>query len=822
MQTPKKLTPSAKETLLFLAKQEAKHFHAEEIQSEHLALAILKKNPPIIHKIFAQHRIKLPSILTLFEELIDRPSPIFSHIPIVQEPTFSKEVHQMIQQATNEAQYFQSPTINEEHLFLAILSDKQSSLHQCVSKFGITCDEFRIALHQLSPQKSPKAPIFANTTLPKSDADFFAVCINLNDRIKTKHFHPIAEREQELLQMIQILKRTTKNNPLLIGPAGVGKTALVEALAHQINQEETPDFLHNTQIFELQVPSLLAGTRYRGDFEERINNIISTVEANPDILLFIDEIHLIAGAGSSSESALDIANILKPALARGTLRCIGATTHTEYQQYLQADAALERRFQRINVTEPSDEQMLHILQQVKQSYEKNHQVTYPFSILPHIINLSKIHLPNRFMPDKALDLMDEVGATKSLIQFRIKTQLQSTERNLHSLYDSLKNKPQSPVPSQENDDLLFHYNQLRQEYEHLYIQWQAQSTEFEAMTITINDLFITLSDKLKIHPHFFHASKNLFSDFILYRLKQQIVGHQTIIPKLVDLYTQAFRKQYQQDKPLLSLLLLGPQDVGRHSIMQKITALSHADAQAFLYIDMALCTTAHNVKELFNEHNDSFHRLSNHINIIQSLKDQPQLTLYLDNIEQAHPEFFPYLKGMLTQARITSSIGKSYALFNTVIVLASSLTCQKSHTSFHLHQEESSSLFTIDTRLSDQLGANLSQIVDQRFHFEALTHDDITKLFDLQWQHLQHLILKHAQVQLEYDPALPNQIIALCEGQPSYLLRIFEQKIQNPLLKAFVQINETCQKRLIIVHYQQQEQSITWQEKESDISYQKA
>ncbi|NIZ39937.1 AAA family ATPase [Entomospira entomophila] len=812
----KKLTKQAREVLILLAKQEATHVLATEVLPEHVALAILKKGPTKITRILKQCQIKIASVLPLFEELIDRPTQETQLKANRKEPLsigFSPAIHVMLRTAELEAMRMHADFIQEEHLFLAILLDVESSLHQCISKFGMTCDEFRSILYKITPSSLQEdsninhANNHDNEEPPllhvPDNSSFHKICINLNQHVSKEKKCGITGRDQELLQIIQILKRHTKNNPLLLGPAGVGKTAIIEALAHQINQQITPPFLHNTQIYELKISSLLAGTRYRGDFEERISDIITICENHPHIILFIDEIHLIAGAGASQDSNLDVANILKPALARGKIRCIGATTHNEYQQYLQSDSALERRFQRINIAEPNDKAMLHILEHAKDIYEASHFVSYSTIILQQIIELSKIHFPNRFMPDKALDLMDEVGATKSLTPYRLKAKLANTQQMLEHLYAKIE--VEDSVDNQTPQLEL--YNHTRQEYDLLIEQWQQMQSSSEIAQITIQDLFVTISDKLKINSKLFNDDEEQVKSLLLNTLRQSVVGHDQIIKSLITHYIEAFRRPYFQPKPLLSLLLVGPPQVGRRCLMNALTMFSHQDSQSFLYINLSLLTSAHTVADLFSEVQQEHSRLHNRINIIQALKEHPQLVLYLDNIEMAHPDFFSYLKDMLNKAQITSSSGKTYHLYNTIIVLSSSLSHQQQPASFHVDvnpetPQDSQSLLALNRLLIPYLQEDLSHLVDHSYVFHALSHTDLLELFHKNWKHLETTLYTIGQVHIQYHEDLPSILLKESLYQAGYFQRLFEQSIKQTLLHQIHQPTFSSHRDLtLLVHY---------------------
>ncbi|RME15977.1 MAG: ATP-dependent Clp protease ATP-binding subunit ClpA [Bdellovibrio sp.] len=597
------------------AVQLAQQGHCEFVSLEHVLLALLDN--PEIKELLSHSGVQVPRLREKLVKYIEEECPRVDPAELPPgsswkpEPTLAFQ--RLIQRAAIQVQSSGKEEVTSGHLLVALYAEESSFAVYCLESEGLTrYDVVRYISHgpsalTPSPQEAPEGSPKELPPGPQgSPLQKFAV--NLNEKAMKGQSDPLIGREDILERMIQVLSRRTKNNPLLIGEAGVGKTALADGLAQRIVAGQVPDSLKNAVIYSLDMGALLAGTKYRGDFEERIKAVVQEVKKQPHAILFIDEIHTLVGAGGTTGGAMDASNLLKPALANGTLSCIGSTTYKEFRAHFEKDRALARRFQKIDVKEPSVEDCVAILEGLKERYEKHHQVKYTRSAIRACAELSQKYLHGRHLPDKAIDVMDEVGARKR-IQAKgsgIKVVRQGDVEKVVSLM--------AGVPPKS----------------------------------------VSSSDKEKL--------KNLEAE-----LKKHIFGQDKAIEKLVASIKLSRTGISRQDKPIGSFLFAGPTGVGKTEVAKQ---LAHHLGVPFLRFDMSEYMEKHAVSRLVGAPPGYVGYEEGGL-LTEAITKQPYAVVLMDEIEKAHPDLINILLQVMDSGKLTDSNGKVAHFTNSILIMTS-------------------------------------------------------------------------------------------------------------------------------------------------------
>lgn len=723
-----KLTQKSQEAVL-QAQNTALNNSNQEIDSIHLLKALLEQDNGIIPKILSLMNINVSSLISDVDDMVNKlPKVSGSSISNVYA---SRKLSELLSNAQNESKNFGDEYVSVEHLFLAMFKEKGTIISDIFSKFGIKRQDFMQRLEKIrgNQRVTNENPEDTYNVLEKYGRD-------LVDMARNGKLDPVIGREDEIRRAIRILSRRTKNNPVLIGEPGVGKTAVVEGLAQRILKNDVPDSLKDKTIFALDMGSLIAGAKYRGEFEERLKAILKEIEKSDGrIIMFIDEIHTIIGAGKT-EGSMDAGNLLKPMLARGELHCIGATTIDEYRKYIEKDAALERRFQPIMVDQPTVEDTISILRGIKEKFEIHHGVRISDSAIIASAVLSNKYINDRFLPDKAIDLMDEAAAmirtqidsmptdlddmSRKIMQFEIEQQalkketdeqskkrLVVLEEELSKLKDDYKNKKATWDVERQS---IGKVKELQEEIENIKHQMDIAQRNYDLETLSrlkygkLVELEKQLQEQIKLQDE--KKTNSLLKEEVTEEEIAQIVSQWTNIPvsklveterdKLLSLESILHKRVIGQDeavtsvansilrarsglkdprKPIGSFIFLGPTGVGKTELAKALSQALFDSEDNIIRIDMSEYQEKHTVARLIGAP-PGYVGYEEGGQLTEAVRRKPYSIILFDEIEKAHPEVFNILLQLLDDGRLTDSKGKTVNFKDTVVIMTSNIGSQ--------------------------------------------------------------------------------------------------------------------------------------------------
>jgi len=605
---------------------------------------------------------------------------------------------------------------------------------------------------------------------------------DLTKMAKEKKLDSIIGRDKEVFRICQILSRKKKNNPIILGDPGVGKTALVEAIAQRIVDKKVPRLLLNKRVVSLNMTTIVAGTKYRGEFEERMKMIVDELKTSPDIIVFVDEIHTIVGAGGVSGS-LDASNILKPALARGQVQCIGATTLDEYRENIEEDGALTRRFQEVFIDPPSSEEAIEILMKIKESYEDHHNVVYDDAAITACVRLSERYLKSRELPDKAIDLLDETGARKNLADVKVPPAIKKLEEELAKCGED-KN---SAVKKQDYEKAAYcrdHEIEIRKKITAENKKWE-DSLKKKKRPVTEEDVAETISLQTGI------PLKRLGGDDLSMilkmeeELKSNIIGQDDAIETLSRVIKRTRAGVASHNKPTGSFMFLGPTGVGKTQTVKALSDYLFGDESAFIRIDMSEYQEKFNVSRLVGSppgyvgHEEGGQ-------LTEQVRRKPYSVVLFDEIEKAHPDVFNILLQVLDEGRLTDSLGRTIDFTNTIIVLTSNVGARKiadfgtgigfqSKTEAAHHNEKIDSI--IKKELKNKFSPEFLNRLDDIVLFDQLSEDNILKIVEVELKDFTERMLE-IDIEISLDEA-SKKFLAKEGYEPAYGARPLKRAIQN-------------------------------------------
>ena len=699
---------------------------------------------------------------------------------------FNEEAQYILLKSRSEMLELCHPYIGTEHLVLAILNNK-NNLSRKLNQYGLTYDNFKKEILSIIGKGTKKSPFYLYTPLLRKVMDnalldakdnnngevtiehlFSSLLeegegiairiligmnlnleelyeefssklvkktkkhhkkllieelgINLVEKAKNKKLDPVIGREKEINRLIEILCRRTKNNPILIGEAGVGKTAIVEELASRIATGEVPTNLEDKKIISLDMATLVSGTKYRGEFEERMQKILKEIENDGDIILFIDEIHTLVGAGGA-EGAIDASNILKPALARGTIKCIGATTTAEYKKYIEQDKALDRRFQQIQVEEPDKEGTINILNKLKSIYEKYHRVIIPNTIIENLVELTDKYIYNRHNPDKSIDILDEVAAMVSVSQTKREKKINSLKKELAA---TKKNKTAFIL----DNDIESAYTYLKKE-SNLTSEINELKTQInlKEKTITIEDVAKVINQKTNIPIYEIMKDNITTINKLEESLTNSIIGQDKAIKELINT-TKKIKLGYSNNK-IKSYLFVGPTGVGKTNLA-KIYSKELLGDKNLIRLDMSEYSDSTSINKIIGS-SPGYVGYQDNNNIIDKLKEKPTSVLLLDEIDKAHPSVINLLYQILDEGKLTDAKNNTINLNNNIVIMTSNLGFEETKLGFNQDKN-------IKSDLLQKFPSSLINRIDNIIVFNHLTEESITTIIN---NKLKKLITKY-------------------------------------------------------------------------------
>lgn len=779
--------------VIYYAQEEARAMNYPAVGTEHLLLGILREGESVASKALTNMGVDLQKTREIVLQLL---SP--GQDPVGDEIAITPRVKKVLVLAQDEAAHWGVNYIGTEHLLLGILREGEGVASQVLAQLGVEPEKVR---KQVIALLGGANPMDMNTGSAKGmggknrpTLDEFGR--NLNEMVRQGKIDPVIGRETEIERVIQVLCRRTKNNPALLGDPGVGKTAIAEGLAQRIVAGKVPELLKDKEIITLDMGSLVAGSKYRGDFEERLKKIMDEVKADQNVILFIDEMHTLIGAGSA-EGALDAANILKPELARGDIQCIGATTLDEYRKHIEKDAALERRFQPITVNEPTQEDTIAILKGIRDKYEAHHGVEISDGAIEAAVKLSSRYITDRFLPDKAIDLIDEAASRVRLQTYTAPVDVKTLEDEI----ERLSKEKEAAVVSQEYEKAAQYRDeekQKRAELEKLTEEWKSQTTT-ETKVVTEEEIAAIVSNwtgvpvtKLQEED----TQRLLHMEEILH---QRVIGQDEAVKAVSRAVRRAQSGLKNPKRPIGSFLFLGPTGVGKTELARALAEVLFDNEDAIVRIDMSEYMEKFSVSRLVGAppgyvgHDEGGQ-------LTEAVRRKPYSIVLLDEIEKAHPDVFNILLQVLDDGRLTDSQGRTVDFKNTVIIMTSNIGASNIKTAGTMGfsadtagEEQKAAYDKMKARVMDALKATFRpeflNRVDETIVFHALEKEHILSIVDLMMQDL-HKRLQEQDIKMEVSAEAKEKLVE--EGyDPAYgarpLRRTIQRLVEDPLAEDLLQ-----------------------------------
>ena len=673
-----RLTDRARKVMA-LANQEAQRFNHEYIGTEHILLGLVKEGSGVGANVLKNLDIDLRKVRLEVEKLVKSGPEMVTMGKLPQTPRAKKVIEYAIEEARNLNHNY----VGTEHLLLGLLREHDGVAAQVLMNLGLKLEEVRDEVLNLlgaGVEPEEQAPEAGEPTVgaqggPRRAAgksktpalDSFGR--DLTELAKKGELDPVIGRSMEIERLVQVLCRRTKNNPVLLGEAGVGKTAIVEGLAQQIVNQEIPDLLWEKRLVVLDLAMMVAGTKYRGQFEERIKAVMNEVRRAKNVILFIDELHTLVGAGGA-EGAIDASNVLKPALARGEIQCVGATTFDEYRKYIEKDAALERRFQSIVVEPPSPEQTIEILKGIREKYESHHKVKITDGALRAAVELSGRYIPARVHPDKSIDVIDEAGARLRLKSMTKPPNLAELEEKIEKLSVD-KDEAVKGADYEKAAELRDTAEKLRKEKERIQQEWRQRMNE--TIGIVDEDVIAEVVSKMTGVP--LTRLEKEESERLL-ALEDEL--HKTVVSQdhAVKAVARAIRKARSGLKdprrPMGSFIFVGPSGVGKTLLAKALAEFLFGDADALVYLDMSEYMEKHNVSRLIGAP-PGYVGYEEGGQLTERIRRRPYAVVLLDEVEKAHPDCFNMLLQIMEEGRLTDSSGRYVDFKNVILIMTSNI-----------------------------------------------------------------------------------------------------------------------------------------------------
>ncbi len=659
-------TPQAKEALS-LAVGVAESLNHGYVGTEHLLIGLLKEGTGVAAKVLEENGLEEERVMELVRQLI-APNPA---IQTADRTFYTPRARRVIENSYREAVRFKAAQIGTEHLLIAILREGDCVALRLLNTLGISIQKLYLDLLSAMGEDAPasKEDVQGPRAGKKGNAtptlDNYSR--NLTQLARDGRLDPVIGREKEIQRLIQILSRRTKNNPCLIGEPGVGKTAVVEGLAQMIASGDVPETIAGKRVMVLDLSGMVAGSKYRGEFEERIKNVVSEVTNSGDVLLFIDEIHTIIGAGGA-EGALDASNILKPSLARGEIQLIGATTINEYRKYIEKDSALERRFQPVMVDEPTEEESIAILKGLRSRYEEHHKVEITDQALEAAVKLSSRYINDRFLPDKAIDLIDEAASRVRLLNYTKPEKIKEYEAQIDEL-EGNKEEAIKKEAYEKAGEIKKKQEKLREKIKETMEKWEKEK-ETRKLTVDENEVADVVSGWTKIPVRKLAEEESERLKNLESILHERVVGQEEAVTAVSKAIRRGRVGLKDPGRPIGSFLFLGPTGVGKTELSKALAEAMFGTESSLIRVDMSEYMEKHSVSKMIGSP-PGYVGYEEGGQLSEKVRRNPYSVILFDEVEKAHPDVFNILLQVLDDGHITDAQGRKIDFKNTIIIMTS-------------------------------------------------------------------------------------------------------------------------------------------------------
>jgi ATP-dependent Clp protease ATP-binding subunit ClpC len=750
-----KFSPRVKDVITF-SKEEALRLGNDFIGVEHLLLGIIREGEGKAIQILKEFKLDLKSIRLELEAGLTKSVKSFSqpmaNIPLV------KQTEKVLKFMYLEARNLKSATIGTQHLLLSILRDENNVACSTLNKYGVIYDNAKDELENMLEEenKTPRAEFpgssddegenFGSAQRKPADPKSKTPVLDNFGRDLTKmaesgKLDPIVGREKEIERVSQILSRRKKNNPILIGEPGVGKSAVAEGLALRIVQRKVSRILFNKRIISLDLASLVAGTKYRGQFEERMKAVMAEIEKNPDIILFIDEIHTIIGAGGASGS-LDASNMFKPALARGEMQAIGATTLDEYRQYIEKDGALERRFQKVLIEPTTVDETVQILNNIKERYEEHHMVTYTQEAIDACVKLTDRYISDRHLPDKAIDALDEVGSRVHITNINVPKEIVSLESEL----EALKEKKTEVIKSQQYEEAARLRDDERKLQEQLELEKKKWEDESKAHRVVVSEDDVAEVVSMMCGIPVTRIAQKESGKLVKMgeELRGKVIGQDEAVEKVVKAIQRNRAGLKDPNKPIGSFFFLGPTGVGKTQLAKVLAKYLFDTEDSLIRIDMSEYMEKFSISRLVGAP-PGYVGYEEGGQLTEKVRRKPYSIILLDEIEKAHPDVFNLLLQVLDDGQLTDGLGRKVDFKNTILIMTSNIGARQLAdfgtgvgfgTKSQSEQKEENSKVVIQNALRKAFAPEFLNRMDDMIMFKSLDRTSIHSIIDLELNNL--------------------------------------------------------------------------------------
>lgn len=662
------------EKALALAEKASKMLHQSYIGTEHILVGLLKEGSGVAAQTLMTGGLEEGALLEAIENLI----ALDGRVQVMDPQGYSPSVKRVLESSAKEAERFKSDLIGTEHILMAIIKEPDCAAARLLNTLGINIQKLYVEiLVSMGQDGNLYKEDFQNGKPLRKSSDNLTPTLNqysrdLTELAKERKLDPVIGRTEEIHRLIQILSRRTKNNPCLIGEPGVGKSAIIEGLAQRIIAGDVPETVFGKRVVILDLSSMIAGSKYRGEFEERIKKVLKEVKSDGNILMFIDEIHTIIGAGGA-EGALDASNILKPSLARGEIQLIGATTIEEYRKYIEKDAALERRFQPIMVEEPTEEQTLEILKGLRANYEKHHQVLISEEAMIAAVKMSKRYINDRFLPDKAIDLIDEASSRVRLGGFKEPEELQELDRFIGKLEQQIE----EAISKSQYDEVkqLKELQTKKVKEKETLLNKKVKSRSRKKLIVGESEVAEIVSNWTKIPVKKLEEGETARLRKLEKILHKRVIGQEEAVLAVAKAVKRGRVGLKDPNRPIGSFLMLGPTGVGKTELSKALAEAMFGNESAIIRMDMSEYMEKHSVSKMIGSP-PGYVGYDEGGQLSEKVRRNPYSVILFDEIEKAHPDVFNILLQVLDDGHITDAQGRKIDFKNTVIIMTSNAGAQ--------------------------------------------------------------------------------------------------------------------------------------------------
>jgi ATP-dependent Clp protease ATP-binding subunit ClpC len=766
--------------VIFFARYEACQYGSPYIETEHLLLGLLREDKALANRFLRSHG-SIESIRKEIESRITVRERISTSVDV----PLSQECKRIITFAAEEAERLGHKHVGTEHLLLGVLREEKSFGAEILQERGLRLSTVR---EELSRGAGEKVPV----NRPKEASLLAEFSRDLTQAAMESQLDPLVGRDRELERAIQILCRRTKNNPVLIGEPGVGKTAIVEGLAQRIADGDVPPFLADKRILSLDLSLIVAGTKYRGQFEERLKTIMKELMESQNAIIFIDELHTLVGAGSA-EGSLDAANILKPALSRGEIQCIGATTPGEYRKSVEKDRSLERRFQAVKVGAPNEEEAVLVLQGVRDRYEKFHAVSYTEEAVRYAVYLSNRYISDRFLPDKAIDLIDEAGARVKLRQAMLPDEVSEVQKRVKFI----THRMETAIANHEFEKARFYSEEERKEKEHLRVLREKLKIDDSATGVVgREDIEEVVARWTGVSVSAIKEDEQQKLMRIEEELHRRVISQDRAITALARAIRRSRAGLKAPGRPVGCFLFLGPTGVGKTEVARRLGEFLFGSEKSLIRFDMSEYMEKHSVSKLIGAP-PGYVGYEEGGQLTERVRRTPYSIILLDEIEKAHPDVYNILLQVFEDGQLTDGLGNTVDFRNTIIIMTSNIGARQLQKQSSLGFQSAGD--DVAAKSADDLvmvevkkifNPEFLNRLDEVIVFNSLSDADLTGIIDLLVGQINETLV-HRQVQIALTPEARQWILEKTCADRSYgarpLRRALQKYVEDPLSEALIQ-----------------------------------